>query len=192
MQRRTFAGGLGACVITSGLVAPAIADVGGIGGDNAGPDSARVRLYLDGRWVAIRMLVATNALIFLAILLNRAMPYFNEQRADLSGVPGVGTFQRRPFGARFEEASPLGRVQLHGDTLFATLRDARLLGGNRVTIGHRGHSWDLTPGFQPVEPLQGLSFDRSGALGNAPVVGEIRREDPDRVLIDIFRSQRSF
>lgn len=191
MQRRTFARGLGATIVTSGLALPGRADVG-IGGETAGPDSERVRLYLGGAWVTVAMLIATNALMFLAIRLNRPMPYFSEDRADLSQLPLVGAFQRRPFAARFEAASPLGRVQLIGDALFATLPDAQSLHGDRVTIGHREHSWDLSPGFQPVEPLQGLTFNRSGALSSAPVVGEIRREDHDRVLIDIFRTQRSF
>lgn len=191
MQRRTFARGLGATIVTSGFALPGTADVG-IGGETAGPDSERVRLYLSGVWVTVAMLIVTNALVYLAIRLNRPMPYFSEDRADLSGVPGFGAFQRRPFAARFEAASPLGRVQLSGDTLIATLSDAQSLRGDRVTIGYRDRSWDLSPGLQPVEPLQGLTFDRSGALGNAPVVGEIRREDRDRVLIDIFRTQRSF
>lgn len=96
---------------------------------------------------------------------------FNEDRADLGTVGGL---LRRPFGARWAEARPIGTVYRLGSTLIGDAGNGGF-DGFRATVGAGDVSWDLPRTLQPAQRIQGRG-QRAGSM---------RLGQDDRILISL-------
>lgn len=158
MQRRKFLAGAGAVIASAIAVRPSLADIG----DRQSTFGAlRVRLR-NGRFQMIDGFSVQDASRALGMRWTHGLPIYNEDRVDLSPL-GLGHLFRTPFRIRWQQAQPLGAVDLVGSRLIARVDHAERLADDRATIAAGDYSWDLPLGLA-IMPATAGQGHRIGAL----------------------------
>ena len=118
-----------------------------------------VRVNQNGDSARIDHVVVTDGSVSLSLDWSSGAPLYLEDRFDLSGLNGViGDLFRTPFRVRWQQAEPMGHVEINPgrNMLIARVADAGRLAGAQATLGAGSHSWDLPGRFAPgTAPAEG-------------------------------------
>jgi len=178
MKRREF----NASLLTAGLSAPAIL-TGSIVEANTNQDEggtefaafSRLILVLALGQFLIDYLIIMNSSGLIGLDLRKPMPQFEENRADVSRIPLIGSLQRPTIEKEFRNASVVGAIYLLSNMLFVLPDNRQLLNLQKIVFLHRAISYRPTQKPKKVR------------LQTVPTINQIVRTGT--LLGNVYRNQ---